>query len=195
MVMNRTRPREELRERIYEAAIAAFRERGYRHATVDEITGRAGVAKGTFFNFFPAKADALIAYYWRLDAEVAPWRKALDAADPLMSLARYARKVERLFLCEGSLVLDLINETVGSGSLRRTDEESGRSDAQDFAAFFTRCKAAKTMRRDLDAEGAASLLSDVWSGSIRLWLESDRKTSLAKIFQSRMEILFKGLGT
>jgi AcrR family transcriptional regulator len=167
MVMNRTRSREELREQIYAAAIAAFRERGFKAATVDEITLRAGVATGTFFSFFPAKADALIDYYSRLDAEVAPWRKGLNAPDPVKSLARYAAKVERLFRREGSLLVDLVHETAAAGALRQTDEQSGRSDARASADFFAGCQAAKTMRRDIDVDKAADLLIDAWSGTIR----------------------------
>ena len=45
----------ERRDRLYEAALALFREQGYEATTVDQITRQAGVAKGTFFNYFPTK--------------------------------------------------------------------------------------------------------------------------------------------
>ena len=49
------------RDRLYDAAVTLFREQGYEHTTVDQITRRAGVAKGTFFNYFPTK-DAVLRY-------------------------------------------------------------------------------------------------------------------------------------
>ncbi len=49
----------ERRDRLYEAALALFREQGYEATTVDQITRQAGVAKGTFFNYFPTK-DAVL---------------------------------------------------------------------------------------------------------------------------------------
>jgi AcrR family transcriptional regulator len=49
------------RERLYEAALALFRSQGYEATTVDQITRRAGLAKGTFFNYFPTK-DAVLRY-------------------------------------------------------------------------------------------------------------------------------------
>jgi AcrR family transcriptional regulator len=49
------------RDRMYEAAVTLFREQGYENTTVDQITRRAGVAKGTFFNYFPTK-DAVLRY-------------------------------------------------------------------------------------------------------------------------------------
>jgi AcrR family transcriptional regulator len=57
----RERKKEETRTRIFRAAIDLFRERGFESTTVDEITERADVAKGTFFNYFPRK-DGVLGY-------------------------------------------------------------------------------------------------------------------------------------
>ena len=57
----RERKKDETRTRIFHAAIDLFRERGFEATTVDEITERADVAKGTFFNYFPRK-DSVLAY-------------------------------------------------------------------------------------------------------------------------------------
>ena len=51
----------ERKERLYEAALTLFRQQGYEHTTVDQITRQAGLAKGTFFNYFPTK-DAVLRY-------------------------------------------------------------------------------------------------------------------------------------
>lgn len=45
----------ETKEKIENAAIALFREKGFDRTTVQEITSAAHVAKGTFFNYFPTK--------------------------------------------------------------------------------------------------------------------------------------------
>lgn len=49
-------PPDDCRSRLLSAAHAAFLEEGYR-ASVDRIVARAGVAKQTFYNHFPHKAD------------------------------------------------------------------------------------------------------------------------------------------
>ncbi len=54
----------ERRDRLYEAAVALFREQGYQATTVDQITRRAGLAKGTFFNYFATK-DGGVALHGR----------------------------------------------------------------------------------------------------------------------------------
>ncbi len=55
----RERKKEETKRRIYVAALELFHEKGFEHTTVDEITERADVAKGTFFNYFPHKQSVL----------------------------------------------------------------------------------------------------------------------------------------
>jgi AcrR family transcriptional regulator len=55
----RERKKEETRRRITLAALELFHEKGFEATTVDEITERADVAKGTFFNYFPKKEAVL----------------------------------------------------------------------------------------------------------------------------------------
>src|SRR5262249_39712120 len=55
----RERKKDETRERIARAAMALFAEKGFDATTVDEISVRADVAKGTFFNYFPRKEAVL----------------------------------------------------------------------------------------------------------------------------------------
>lgn len=49
------------REAILAAAHDAIAELGYHAATTAEICRRAGVSSGTFFHYFPAKQDVLVA--------------------------------------------------------------------------------------------------------------------------------------
>jgi AcrR family transcriptional regulator len=55
----RERKKVETRQKLLEAARALFHSKGYDATTVEEITERADVAKGTFFNYFPSK-EALL---------------------------------------------------------------------------------------------------------------------------------------
>ena len=57
--MNRELKKEQTRLRIKESALALFGEHGYESTTVEAIAKLAGVAKGTFFNYFSSKDDLL----------------------------------------------------------------------------------------------------------------------------------------
>jgi AcrR family transcriptional regulator len=55
-------------ERLQEAAMELFAERGFEATTVAEIAQRAGVTERTFFRYFPDKREVLFAGEDRLEA-------------------------------------------------------------------------------------------------------------------------------
>lgn len=191
---NRTKPRAELREAIYRAALDLFRDRGFAAASVDEIVAAAGVAKGTFFNFFPTKAHVLRAYYAEIDVEVARIRKSLDPMAPLPSLLRYARGVERVLLREGRLMTDLLDAIAHDPRMRAIDEDSGAVDAEEFADFLRRAREAGTVAAHVDVACATVALMDLWSGAVRVWTKAPAKGALARLFGARLQLLFEGIG-
>ncbi|SHI02756.1 transcriptional regulator, TetR family [Sporobacter termitidis DSM 10068] len=60
--MKREEKKRETVNRIIDAALRLFSEKGYEATTVAEITEAAGVAKGTFFNYFKAKEELLVKF-------------------------------------------------------------------------------------------------------------------------------------
>lgn len=89
--MARTKPADERRDDLLDAAEAAFVEHGIAATTVTEITTRAGVAKGTFYLYFESRTDLVAAVQQRygqrfvkrvtaaLDAAGDDWTAKLDA--------------------------------------------------------------------------------------------------------------------
>nr|WP_088103973.1 FAD-dependent oxidoreductase [Halalkalibacter urbisdiaboli] len=57
--MSERAKKKQTKERIERAALELFREKGFAHTTVLEITKAANVAKGTFFNHFPTKESIM----------------------------------------------------------------------------------------------------------------------------------------
>lgn len=55
------------RERILETAFRLFYAHGIRAVGVDRIIAESGVAKATFYKWFPAKDDLVVAYLDRVD--------------------------------------------------------------------------------------------------------------------------------
>lgn len=58
----RQRRSAEIRERLFNAALKLFAEKGFAETTVEDITNVADVGKGTFFNHFPSKDHILLAF-------------------------------------------------------------------------------------------------------------------------------------
>ncbi|CAH1203734.1 hypothetical protein PAECIP111891_02408 [Paenibacillus allorhizoplanae] len=52
--------KQELKQQLFLKAIELFQEKGYDNVTVEEIASSCGIAKGTFFNYFPKKEHILL---------------------------------------------------------------------------------------------------------------------------------------
>lgn len=90
------------RERLLAAALDLIWTSSYGSVSVDDICVRAGVKKGSFYHFFPSKADLALAAYeehWRLK------QPALDAmfSPQVPPLERLSRWCESVFEAQDSL--------------------------------------------------------------------------------------------
>jgi AcrR family transcriptional regulator len=73
--MGRWQP--DARERLQDAAMALYGERGYDKTTVAEIAERAGLTKRTFFRYFADKREVL---FWRSELLEQRMTAAIEAA-------------------------------------------------------------------------------------------------------------------
>jgi AcrR family transcriptional regulator len=100
-VTRRTKPSEERRNDLLDAAQALFIEQGASATTVEQIASRAQVAKGTFYLYFPSKDEVATALRQRFARELlasvetamntaSGWEEQLDAW-AVSCVAFYAR--------------------------------------------------------------------------------------------------------
>src|SRR6266581_1916354 len=82
----RERKKDETRERIFKVAVKLFRDKGFEATTIDDITERADVAKGTFFNYFPRK-EAVLGYLSEVRMV-----KAVENAEAILAAPRPVRE-------------------------------------------------------------------------------------------------------
>ena len=189
----RERGKKRRRDAIKRAAFALFVEKGFERTTVDEITRRADVAKGTFFSFFPSKRAVLVDYYQALDAHFFEAIDALDPDRPEEALLGYYRRAERLLRSEDRLAHVLIQAIAVEPDLGLMDRESGHAVERRVAAFLAESRKRGTMRKDAEPDLAARVLSDIWSPTVREWFEQDGAFSLSQRLGAKIRLLFGGL--
>jgi TetR/AcrR family transcriptional repressor of nem operon len=87
------------RRKLLDAALAVIRAKGFSATTVDELCGRAGVAKGSFFHHFKDKEALAVAaaQYWSevtgaLFAQ-APYHAAADPLDRVLGYLSFRRAI------------------------------------------------------------------------------------------------------
>lgn len=85
--------RERMRLILIEAATQLFAEKGVDATTIDEIVVRAGVAKGTFYNYFLDRTEIAVAVAARIRHELNAAVAEINAgvADPAECVARGVR--------------------------------------------------------------------------------------------------------
>jgi AcrR family transcriptional regulator len=191
----RERSKRERRKRIKEAALALFMEKGFEASLVEEITERADVAKGTFFNYFPSKRAVLVDSYEALDARFFAAIRRLDPTRPAPSLARYFRWAERTLRAEGTLARVLFEAIASQAALDAIDRESGRRVEREMAHFLAEARARGTLWRGADPDLGAAILTDLWAASVRGWFEANQVGSLAKTLTAKVGLFFQGLAS
>jgi AcrR family transcriptional regulator len=102
--------REQSQQRIVEAALLAFAERGYEGTTIAQIAERAGVARGLVSYYFPAKEkllqallgqalDGILALTDPAEGEDTPDLRLAGIIDRTLGSAANTIGVQRLVLC------------------------------------------------------------------------------------------------
>ncbi|MBO1077901.1 TetR/AcrR family transcriptional regulator [Roseomonas sp. 573] len=154
----RARTMQETRDRLIQAARAAFAEKGFAASSMDELTAAAGLTRGALYHNFGDKKGLLRAVIEQLDAEMlakarkarnsahTPWLGFLAEGVAYIELA-LEPEIQRIMLLDGPAVLGDPSQWPGQNACLQTTTDS-------IAALIE----AKTLR-PVDAEAAARLIN------------------------------------
>lgn len=148
------------RRQLLAAARRVFADRGYRGATVDEVTNAAGCSKGAFYFHFASKEAALVTL---LDGWAAERAEALaDAANGHGSPKQvFASTLETLLVrrrdaWDQRLVLEFWSEAERNPTIAKRLALAQRLWRRQLIETFTRAREAGALPRDLTPEHAAN---------------------------------------
>ncbi len=166
----RERKKEETRRRIFSAAVELFRAKGFEETTVDEITEKADVGRGTFFNYFPRK-EAVLAYL----SEGLQEATEEDAAGLLESSApARARLVDLYQRAASAYESDReLSRWVFTEWMKRgfaPGNEAGQRLENLVLAMLEQGRASGELRADVPARRAHSMISGVYVTTLYEWL-------------------------
>jgi AcrR family transcriptional regulator len=185
-----SRWRPDARERLQEAALELFAERGFAETTVPEITARAGLTTRTFFRHFADKREVLFADDAEVPATIAGMMAGAPASVEPMTLILEGLRTLAENRFEGRKAV-----LVARRGLVRTDEGLQERELRKRAAM------AEAIREGFVARGLpairAALLAEtcvtVISLSITVWLDGDDRP-LYDIIRANYEALRAELG-
>lgn len=174
-----------------EAALQLFSEQGYAATTIKSITNLAGVAKGTFFNYFETKeailpmiaAEHLKALENRLD----PQNGAPKSAVERIKLA--LRLMSGNPLCEPHLARQLF-----AAMTRYRDIHPGHALRDVLTKQVHQAQQADEIRDDLDAEFLSNVIRALFFQRVMMWHHghTHRSLSLAEMLDASVDLLMEG---
>lgn len=167
----RERHREEMRQRLYRAALKLFAERGFLETTVEDITEAADVGKGTFFNYFPTKEHVLAAFGMeRVAAIEQAYEKACTSpAGVLPVLRELATDLAGQWRESPALLRAIYAAHASCAPVRAELLKRVRKGRQVIAQIFALAQVRGEVRRDIPAAELARLTQLVFMGLTLSW--------------------------
>ncbi len=191
----REKKKQETKQRIFDAAGALFREKGYQDTTVDEITKEAGIAKGTFFNYFPTKRSLLVYFKEQKDKlilETLEQQRGVDrpAADRIKeSLVLLAQNYEK----NRELAQVMFFEH------HRSPEKHGKRKDVHQRFLELLCSLLREgvdraeIKKGTDIKLAARTIGAIYFHSLINWIHSEDQ-SLSGDISASIDLIFSGIG-
>ena len=188
--------RHSLRENIIEAAVEQFHSRGFNAAGVKDITDRAGVPKGSFYNHFDSK-EALAVVALERYAERAQLEDLVDrSVAPLARLRGHFEQqraqIEEHGFTRGCLLGNLGAEVADhSDILRAAVEQNLARWTELITEALAEAQQAGSLRPELDPHATARFILSAWEGT----LISARADRSAAAIDSFFDLVFGTLLT
>lgn len=186
----RHRQKQELRQLLYDTALALFAAQGYERTTVQQITEKVGVAKGTFFNHFPTKEHVIAEWYNDVtfaSLEAAKRRQSSSGeeaiCDLLVDMARRATEAPELLMAKSK---NSANPLLVAAEKTQDDE----TDAL-LLQLCVDAKASGELAADLDEHFFVGLIGDILTGTSRSWVRSQPHFDFPTVVRARVQFLFR----
>ena len=180
------------RRRIYECAIAVFREQGVADCRIEDIAKAAGVSRGAFYFHFPTKADVLLERIRETEDQICAAIDALPSAAPLERvLATLIAELVKIWEHDPTLLPDVTSTALNYTATTMSDQEASRLRALLCARF-----SAASARGELSMRLAGEMLGDLYLGHMLAGLLAwygNRALPLGIVLGGVTELFFSGV--
>jgi AcrR family transcriptional regulator len=190
----RERQKTETREQLYRAALRVFAERGLSAPTVEEITKAAGVAKGTFFNYFRTKEEVFKVF---IEVQLANVAAAVEEAGSARSNARtillglFHRNAGE-FGNSATLTGALLSALFGSEPVREIMAQGMVNGRQKLAVIVAAGQERGEIRTDRKPEAVALAFQQALFGTLSVWAVQ-QKGKLSSWLDASFENFWAGI--
>ena len=190
--INREEKKNATRQKIIDCALQLFAQQGYAQTTVNQITEQAGVAKGTFFNYFANKEVVLCDIQLTLATEEIS--RLQYKQGPIIPLMREALMgMVRQLPAERPLILALFQSTLNNSTLLELEKTKNEEFKQMLAAAIELAQERGEISKSMPAKMIAELAVQTYDGVLLYWSKGLGDEQLSNQMAISFELFFKGL--
>ncbi|WP_219838609.1 TetR/AcrR family transcriptional regulator [Paenibacillus sp. R14(2021)] len=190
--MKRELKKEQTRTRIKEAALTLFSEQGYESTTVEGIAKLAGIAKGTFFNYFSSK-DELICDLQGLFA-INELERLKDTQGPLVPrLQLLVFNIVRQFTLNKPQTRALFQAMLGSSAALENHNKFMMDLAEVVLPLVAQAQESGELRKDMPAAMMLQQAFQAYFGTLMIWSMEAGDEPLDTRMAMTFELFFKGI--
>lgn len=184
----RARKRRETMERITEAGIRLFLDRGYEATTLDDIAAAAAISRRSFFNYFSSKDDILISLQSGMGTMIADAiRKAPPDKQPIEAVRDAVVEICAAIPPDDMLAIDRL--------MRSSETVQARKQASYVEHERTLLAALRERWPEPERETALKLVAMIAMGAIRLSTETFDREAGARTMPALLRETFDTLET
>jgi len=185
----REKQKAELHEHIYKVSLQLFRSQGYESTTIETIAAQAGVAKGTFFNYFKSKEYVILEWYRRLMLGALEWVKTQDFDSAgnaiLLPIEEMARRAET----EPQLIAAKVSSAIASPLLGNEEKQFDDQLLKYFEKHICGGQHRGEIDPDIDSGLMASTILATISGTGYEWKSLGRTFDLRETTRKRVQFI------
>jgi AcrR family transcriptional regulator len=193
--MNRQRQKEKIRRLLQQKALELFKSQGYHQTTIMQITESAGLAKGTFFNYFRTKEEILYAIndsHMRLiEMEIQHLANSSSLTDQLYTLLRKLANITEELGQE--FMKSFFHVSIIGNEKRKKENNYTQMLINIFSPLFAQGQASGEFRDDLPTDVIASAFSHVYFGTLHYWCTNTNSPPLKELLEKTFMLFFTGI--
>lgn len=190
--MNREEKKRVTEENIIDAAYQLFSTKGYDLTTVAGITELAGVAKGTFFNYFRTKDEVLIRIQKALFFNELTQISERAEAPFTPKILTLVKEMGDSFNDNRNLVRVSFQQLLSAGSEGMV-QGSMQAKVDALKLIFQKAQQAGELTEDIPAEEMAHTALKLYKGTLVDWCTSGAEANLGDQLMAAFRIFTRGI--
>lgn len=142
---------------IYDCAKELFREKGFKDTNISEVTKKAGMAVGTFYNYYPSKEKLFMDIFLEENTKLKQrCFQSLDLDQDPLTTVKQMLKLNMEGIKENPILREWYNKSVYEKLEQVYREENGIGAVDflydSFLELVTRWQAQGKIRKDIDSK-------------------------------------------